>query len=224
VYDTYKSAGIQTQLSTRVYIALVCFWTALGILSSAVSAWVGLQLHLTPVMMLVLLGVAFVSGLAGTSIALDSDKPVVSMTGYAMVSIPFGLLLGPAVAQYTETSVLKIFLVTIFMVVILGAIGAAYPRSLGHWGSYLLGSLLILLLGQLMVPFAALAGVPIEGAMTILDWVGVVIFSLYVVHDLNQAMDLEPTHDNAIDVALGVYLNVLNLFLRLLQLFGQHRD
>jgi FtsH-binding integral membrane protein len=67
-------------------------------------------------------------------------------------------------------------------------------------------------------------GVNIGGAMTVLDWIGVVLFSAYVIFDMNRAMRLPRTLDNSIDAAVAVYLDFANLFVRLLSLLGQRRD
>ena len=77
--------------------------------------------------------------------------------------------------------------------------------------------------GSFIVLFAGMIGIPIEGAMTALDWIGVFLFGGLVIFDLNQAMRIERTHDNAIDAAVGIYLDIANIFLRLLDLFGDRK-
>ncbi|KXK08595.1 MAG: Inhibitor of apoptosis-promoting Bax1 [Microgenomates bacterium OLB22] len=46
------------------------------------------------------------------------------------------------------------------------------------------------------------------------------MFGAIIIYDLNRAMRIPYTHDNAIDVALGIYLDWVNVFIRLLRLFG----
>jgi hypothetical protein len=162
--------------------------------------------------------------IAGIFIALKFDVPILSLIGYMMVCIPFGYITGPAVALYTSASVVKVLMITTAIVVILGTVGAVIPDSLESWGSYLFGGLLILILGTFLVPIAGVFGIPIKGALTFFDWVGVVLFSGYVIFDLNRAMRVERTHDNAIDCALSVYLDFINLFLRLLSLMGEAKS
>ena len=66
-------------------------------------------------------------------------------------------------------------------------------------------------------------GLPVDGAMTALDWIGVVIFGGLVIFDLNRAVRLPHTLDNAIDRAMAIYLDFINIFLRLLSLMGQKK-
>lgn len=169
------------------------------------------------------LGVLVVS-IAGTFVFNSSENPLVSLIGYAMVAGPFGLLLGPVIAEYTPASVLKVFIITTAMVVILGLVGAVIPESLESWGSWLLGGLLILILGYFLVPLAGFFGANVGGAMTILDWVGVALFGALVVFDLNRAMRLPRTLDNSIDCAAAVFMDFINIFIRLLSIMGKARD
>ncbi|MEK9152136.1 MAG: Bax inhibitor-1 family protein, partial [Patescibacteria group bacterium] len=166
---------------------------------------------------------SFAVAIVGIFIALGSDNPVISLFGYGLVVISEGLLLGPVLALYTQASIAKVFLVTSGMVTVLGAAGIIYPKSLASWGGWLFGGLLLLILGLLIVPIAAAFGVNVGGALTVLDWVGIVLFGAYVIYDLNRAMDLERTLDNTVDVALAVYLDFINIFIRLLRLYGEKK-
>jgi hypothetical protein len=156
----------------------------------------------------------------------SSNSAVVSFIGYMLVAGPFGLILGPAVAAYTTASVVKVLIVTGALVGVLAFVGAVIPDSLESWGAWLFGGLIILLVGQFAIPFAAwlIPGFPVQGALTFWDWVGVVLFSFYVIFDMNRACRVEPTVDNAVDAALALYLDIINLFIRLLQIMGQAKS
>jgi FtsH-binding integral membrane protein len=49
---------------------------------------------------------------------------------------------------------------------------------------------------------------------------GAVIFSLYIIFEIQQARYVENTLPNAIMIAIGIYLSVFNLFLSLLRILG----
>ncbi len=200
-------------MARGTYALMVTFWTAAGIASSAIAAYFTQG---WPVTLQLLLGVLVVS-IVGILIALRSANPFVSLVGYALVTIPFGALTGPVVALYAPASVVRILFLTTGLVVVLGVAGAVYPRSLEGMGSWLLGGLLLLLVGMLLGPRVGIS-------LTALDWVGVVLFSAYVVYDLNRAMNIPYTMDNAIDSALAIYLDFINIFIRLLELYGKKKD
>ena len=208
------------QMSKNAFAALVSFWTVAGLGSSAAAAYVSQAWKLNWVF---LLGVTVVA-LLGVVVAMASENPLISLIGYSMVSVPFGLMLGPIVAAYTVASVFKVLFITTLIVVVLGVVGAIIPDSLESWGIYLFGGLLILLFGQFGIMIGAWMGFPIKGVMTIWDWLGVLLFSAYVIFDMNRAMRVPRTLDNSIDCALAIYLDFVNIFIRLLSLLGQKKD
>ena len=213
----WSREGNDHAMSRNLFNLLVCGWTGAGIAASAVAASTSLTWKLGWGAFILILIVSVL----GTIIAMASDNPIVSLLGYAMVSIPFGLMLGPVIALYTAASVVKIFAITVGMVAGLGILGAIYPKSLEGWAPFLFGGLLLLLGGLIIVPIAAYFGADVRGAMTVLDWVGVVLFGGYVIFDFNRAQRVERTLDNSIDCALAIYLDFVNIFIRLLSLLGK---
>jgi len=135
--------------------------------------------------------------------------------------VSFGAITGPVVAMYTPASVARILFLTTVVVIGLGFVGAILPKSLENWWSWLFGGLLLLLAGQVLLPLTAYLGVPVGNAMTLWDWAGVALFSGFVLFDLNRAMRIPYTMNNAIDAAVEVYLDFINLLLRLLSLLGE---
>lgn len=222
---TRSSSSRAHTLSKNLYALSITGFTAAGIIFAALMSRLTLRLHFTsswqPIVMAA--GVLLVS-LLGIVIFNASDKPAVSLLGYALVAGPFGLLLGPMVAQYTKASVIRVFAVTTLLVLVLGIVGAIIPESLESWRGWLLGGLIILLVGYFAAPIFALFGLPIGGALTALDWVGVLLFSGLVIFDLNRAMRLPRTLDNSIDAAAAVFLDFINIFIRLLALTGQESN
>lgn len=218
----WSRASNDHAMSKNLFFLMISFWTTLGIASSAIAANMAIAAHL-PLGWMLTIGVLVVS-LVGVTIAMASDNPVFSLLGYAMVTIPFGLLLGPVVTHYTSASVVKVLLVSGGMTATLGLVGAVLPDSLDSWGGPLFGGISVLLLGLFIIPIAGAFGLPIEGALRFWDWVGVVLFSGYLIYDFNRAARVQRTHDNAIDVALAVYLDFANIFIRLLELTGVKKD
>lgn len=207
----------ESSMSANLYAFWVTFWTAIGIATSAVAVCLTLSWEYS----LFLVVPAFIAAIAGVAIAQKNDDPLISIGGYLLITVAFGAITGPVVALYTPASVARILFLTTAVVIGLGIAGAILPKSLENWWSWLFGGLLILLAGQILLPLAAYLGVPIGNAMTLWDWAGVVLFSGLIVFDLNRAMRIPCTMNNAIDAAVEVYLDFINLFLRLLSLLGE---
>lgn len=55
---------------------------------------------------------------------------------------------------------------------------------------------------------------------TITSWVAAGVFSLYIGYDFQRAQAYPKTADNAVDCALDIYLDIINLFLRILRILG----
>ncbi|HUO74661.1 MAG TPA: Bax inhibitor-1 family protein [Solirubrobacteraceae bacterium] len=142
--------------------------------------------------------------------------------GLALVLLfGFGLLIGASVATTVNyyaatdpTAVRQAFGATALFVGALGAGGYAVRRDL----SFLYRILFWLLLG-LIAAGVVLIFVHIPAAYTAYALVGLAIFGLYVVVDFNRLR--RAGSDEAIPIAAGIFLDVLNIFLLFLRLFGR---
>lgn len=203
-------------LSRKFYMFLVCFWTAAGLAFSAYTSTYSQHWNYSNWKWWELVGVnlaVLVVAIIGCLLSAASDSAVTSVIGYALVSGPFGLLLGPVVAMHDQSTVIKVFTLTALIVVVLGTIGALIPNDLSRWGRPLFGALLLFIVGLIAVPLFGVLGVPVHGALTVLQWFGLVVFGGLVIFDLNRAARLPRTHNNAVDSALAIYLDVINLLM-----------
>ena len=142
-------------------------------------------------------------------------------TGLSLVLLlAFGLLVGASVATtvnyYAETdpvAVRQAFGATALFVGALGSAGYAVRRDLSF-----LYRLLFWLLLALMGAGIVLIFVNIPAAYTVWAVAGLVIFGLYTVVDFNRLR--RAGKEEAIPLAAGIFLDVLNVFLLFLRLFG----
>lgn len=141
--------------------------------------------------------------------------------GLALVLLlAFGLLIGASVATTINyysatdpTAVRQAFGATALFVGGLGSAGYAIRRDL----SFLYRALFWLLLGLIGVGIV-LIFVRIPAAYTAYALFGLVIFGLYTVVDFNRLR--RAGKDEAIPLAAGIFLDVLNIFLLFLRLFA----
>lgn len=193
--DVWDRDGGRDVLGERTCVMLLNFWILSG-------------LGMTP---LTFVGV-FIT---------DAESAPLSLVGYACIVIPFGLMLGPVVATYSAATVYKAVGVTFLVSGSLGAVGTVFPNLLRGYGKYLFAGLAPLLFGQIFALVADMFGLPVGGAMTALDWVGAALFSAYVAYDYGRAMTVTRTLDNSVDCAVAIYLDIPNLFLRILSILGK---
>ena len=55
-------------------------------------------------------------------------------------------------------------------------------------------------------------------------WIAAALFSLYIGYDIHRSQQFAKTVDNAVDSALDIYLDVANLFIRLMEILGKRTD
>jgi uncharacterized protein len=143
-------------------------------------------------------------------------------TGLAVALLMgFGFLIGASVATTVNyyaatdpTAVRQAFGATALFVAALGSGGYAVRRDLSFLYRLLFWLLLALIAASIVLIF-----VRIPAAYTIWSLFGLVIFGLYTVVDFNRLR--HGGTDEAVPLAAGIFLDVLNIFLLFLRLFGR---
>jgi modulator of FtsH protease len=155
--------------------------------------------------------------LIGLNVANARGRPGVAVT----LLFAFGLLVGVSVAATVNyyaatdpTAVRQAFAATGLFVAGLGSGGYAVRRDLSF-----LYRLAFWLLVALILAGIALIFVRIPAAYTIWALLGLAVFGLYTIVDFNR-LHRAGTRE-AIPLAAGIFLDVLNVFLLFLRLFGR---
>ena len=133
----------------------------------------------------------------------------------------FGLLIGVSVSSTINyysatdpTAVRQAVAATALFIGGLGSVGYAIRRDL----SFLYRILFFLLLGLIIAGFA-LIFVHMEAAYRAYAIVGLAIFALYTVVDFNRLR--RAGTNEAIPLAASIFIDILNVFLLFLRLFGE---
>ena len=162
----------------------------------------------------------FVCAFVGIRVAARSRRPLVSFLGYNLVVVPFGLMISLMVEAYggIGSAVVKdAFVYTLLIAGGMGALTVIAPSLFEKLGGALLGCLAGLLLCEIVL---LLFGV----RQNVTDWAAAGLFSLYIGFDIHRSQQFAKTVDNAVDSALDIYMDLANLFIRLLELMGRRRD
>lgn len=103
---------------------------------------------------------------------------------------------------------------------ILSFIGFKLKRDLSGWGNILL----ILLIGLIIFSLVSFF-IPFSSVLVlILSGIGFILFSLFTVYDMNRIAKGHVRDEDIGVVALGLYLNLLNMILDLLRIVGILND
>jgi len=162
----------------------------------------------------VLLGGFFVSAIAGTMIFTRSDNPAISFLGYNLVVIPFGVILNIIISQYDPQIVGDALRTTGLVTIVMMMLGSMYPAFFFSIARGLFVALLASIVVQLISVF-------VFGAdLGFMDWIIAGIFCGYIGFDWARANAIPRTVDNAIDSAAALYMDIVNLFIRILSIMG----
>ena len=160
----------------------------------------------------------FVCAFIGVLMSSKSDNPVISFIGYNLVAVPIGLVLSLTVSAYVRGGAGDIVIQAIIYTAVSAAcmivLSIAFPDFFSGLGKILFGSLIGLLVAGLI------SALFFPGAYNLITWIGAAIFALYIGYDYWRAQQFPKTLDNAIDCSLDIYLDIINLFIRVLRILG----
>jgi FtsH-binding integral membrane protein len=210
------------QLSRYAYLQAVTFATVYGLVISSMVAYSTMSWKMG---VLGLIVVGLVVPIIGIVIALSSDSWPISLFGYTLVTVGLGAIIGPTVGMLSSVIVMKAFMATCGVTVVMSLIGIFYPRSLEHWGGYLFAGLLALVFVRIAQGLLMSFGVGQSlWYVSVIEYAATALFSLYIIYDWNRALRLPHTLDNAVDCALAIYLDIVNLFVTLLRIYASGSD
>lgn len=162
----------------------------------------------------------FVLALIGILMSRFSDSPVLSFIGYTLVVVPLGMVLCVCLAGYGATIIANTAIVTVLVSFIMMLCGALFPRAFLSMGRALGIALLTVIIVELICGLLLRLYLP-----TIWDVLVALIFCGYIGYDWANAQLRPHTLDNAIDACVSLYLDIINLFLRILSISGdRYRD
>ncbi|EGU39439.1 hypothetical protein VII00023_17974 [Vibrio ichthyoenteri ATCC 700023] len=157
----------------------------------------------------------FASCFFGIYLFRSSSNPLVSFLGYNFVVVPFGLIINMVVSQYDPALVLSAIQVTGLVTGIMMILGTLFPNFFAK----IAGALTIALLAVIVVELFQIFVLGIHQAW--IDWAVAVIFCGYIGYDWGRANQIPKTLDNAVDSAAALYMDIINLFLRILRIMGR---
>ena len=136
-----------------------------------------------------------------------------------------GVTLSVVFVVYELSSIVSVFIISALVFGILGFIGYKTNRDLNSWGTYIIVFLIagiVLSLLNLIVFRSSVLDIAI-------DWLILILFCGATIYDINKIKVLQESADINQDkihiyCAMKLYLDFINIFLRILSLFGKSKD
>lgn len=141
----------------------------------------------------------------------SSNNVVTSFIGYNMVVLPVGTLLAIALPSYNLNNIAFAFIEALAITFIMIVISNVKPNVFRKMGSALLTALIGFVIVELLLLIFGFD-------LMLMDIIAVGIFTLLIGYDWAVAQDYHKSSVTAILVASSLYLDVINLFLRLLNI------
>lgn len=212
----YKEVFENEEISAKAYNGVIGGVVLYGLLINAAICYIfqDRMLYVNPILLIV---AYFVCCIAGIMLSAKSDNPILSFVGYNLVVVPVGLVVSISVYAYGGIGsdiVTQAFLITMLDTAVMVGVSIAKPEWFGK-----LGGLLLICLSGLIVAELVLLFMGVD--QTITAWIGAAVFSIYIGYDFQRAQLFPKTLDNAVDCALDIYLDVINLFLKILRILGK---
>lgn len=156
-------------------------------------------------------------------IRLAKMQPLTMKILYVIYSILTGVTFSVIFVAFEVSSLISIFIITAIIFALLAFYGYTTKRDLTKIGTIALIALLGIIIGGILNIFI------FKSTMfdTVLTMLGVLIFIAYIAYDVNkvkQLMLVIGEEKAAVYGAFQLYLDFINLFIRLLELFGKRRD
>lgn len=160
------------------------------------------------------------------SLGFEKMKASTMMILFIVYSILMGMSLSFIFMAYTTASIFKTFLITAATFGVMAVVGFITDTDLSKLGSILLMGLIGIIIASLVNMFMGS-----ERLDFIISIIGVLIFTGLTAYDVQKIKQIgmseieadETTRKLAIQAALSLYLDFINLFIYLLRLFGKGR-
>jgi FtsH-binding integral membrane protein len=203
--------------SARALLGQVMGYVAVTIAFAALGAYLGRDLAGGIGLLLLIATIPVVIGL---NIAATRGREQLSIGLLFGLGLLLGLGVAPLIADYANADPSALWQAagaTAAFVAGLGAYGYATRRDLSAWARPLFWALLALIVLGIVAIF-----VSIPGGNVIYAVAGLVIFGGFTIVDFNRLRRSNP--DAAVPIAAGIFLDIFNVFLLALDLFGGRRD
>lgn len=157
-----------------------------------------------------------VVGVLGGHIAAKGNY-LLSLIGYGLNILAFGTLLSFVVLLYPMQYIFLAAVLTTVVVLTMTVAGVIFPNAFLSMGK----TIFIALIGLVLAEFVTmLLGIFYPNIFAI---IGIFIFSLYVGYDWARGQQYPSTASYACFTALQLYMDIINIFIRILRLMASRR-
>jgi FtsH-binding integral membrane protein len=216
-YDDPMLGGRAVERDARELLGQVMGFVAVAVGFAALGAYLGRDLSGGAGVLFFIGAFACIFGLNAAAANGREQLAIGLLFGLGLV---LGLAVAPVIADYARADPSTLWQatgVTAAFVAACGSYGYATRRDLSSWARTLFWALLGLIAFGIVAIFLS-----IPGSHIIYSVVGLGIFGAFTIFDFNRLR--RASADGAVVIAASIFLDIFNVFLLALDLFGGGRD
>lgn len=187
-----------------------CMYLILSLILTTIGAGIGVHININYKALLVLSIVLI--------LIFMFAKGIVKQFAFIIFCFGEGLCLSPIVYSISNTSLMLCLGLTTLIVGICMIIGLT-SKDLSGWQNYLFVALTVIVLYGVVGIFINLPNIA---------WIIILIFSLYVCFDMNsfklESRNRTMSKDEILEHVMEMYLDILNILIELIKIFGDSDD
>lgn len=209
MYENHHKTNQLKEMSLRNYnitIGLTLLW---GFVINILMCIYCTELFMSWNFTAVLIGY-FIVFLSGIAMSVFSHNPFISFIGYNLVVLPVGVILSIALAGYSQISIMNALIVTTIVTITMIILSSIFPDIFLSIGKILFICLTVVIIAKVIFLLLGII------TPSLWDFIVALIFCGYIGYDWAESQKKVHTLDNAIDSVVGIYLDIINLFIRLL--------
>lgn len=220
---------MENSLTQNKIFAKTFFWMFLGLLGSGLIAaytyYSGLFVHLiSNASFGVVLIIELVTVLL-FNFLFRKLPPIAVGILYFVYSMVNGITLSVIFAVYELSSIIYIFVISALIFAILSFIGYRTNKDLSNWRTYIT----VFLIAGIILSFVNLFFLKSSTLDLILDWFILAVFFGVTIYDINKVKLLQDEgtiNEEKVHIyyAMQLYLDFINIFIRILSLFGKRKN
>jgi len=236
-FNQIQQPGITQQPVAKTFMAGVFSWMGIALAISAVTAYVfgtdpSYMSYLANPETRSLTGLGFIVLFAPLAFVLIMGLGMnrLSVTALSALFLVYSIIMGMSLSfifmNYTQSSILNVFVASATMFGIMGLVGYTTKTDLTKMGSLLFMALIGIIVAGLVNLFLHSSGLSY-----IISFVAVIVFTGLTAYDVQKLKNIgssveygsEAASKLSVMGALTLYLDFINLFLALLRIFGNRK-
>ena len=207
--------------SFNAFLGKVFLNMFLGLLLTAITSYLALTSGLVFAFgKLGFISFAVLSFVLVIATGLLRNNGLLAGVAFYLFSAAEGVLLAPILVIYTGKSIITAFLSASILFGIMALLAMSKKVDFRRFGTYLFVGLIGIIVASLLNIFL----VKSAGLGIAISVVTVLVFLGLTAYDIQKLEEMAYTEGNALFGALALYLDLINLFLALLRLFGERRE